>query len=148
MKKHRKAIIILLCLVLLTVIVVFLRIRPISYQDSVKVCNSNGVTRDVEFDIVLHPKLLGGATMSGTIRVDGQEYVSVSDIYQDAFEGSSYMFQIPADSALQANSNTVIVDLYKDGFKAYRLLILESGKLIDYYGPAQNVNEVEAIKNK
>lgn len=148
MKKHRKAIIILLCLVLLTVIVVFLRIRPISYQDSVKVCNSNGVTRDVEFDIVLHPKLLGGATMSGTIRVDGQEYVSVSDIYQDAFEGSSYMFQIPTDSALQANSNTVIVDLYKDGFKAYRLLILESGKLIDYYGPAQNVNEVEAIKNK
>lgn len=148
MKKHRKAIIILLCLVLLTVIVVFLRIRPISYQDSVKVCNSNGVTRDVEFDIVLHPKLLGGATMSGTIRVDGQEYVSVSDIYQDAFEGSSYMFQIPTDSALQANSNTVIVDLYKDGFKAYRLLILESGKLIDYYGPAQNVNEVEAIKKK
>lgn len=169
MKKKTKIAIIVISITVLFLIMCIIYFRPRHYRGSYTAYSLEGVTVSVEFDVTLHKRLWNGDKLTGSIFVDGKEYVSLWDIFgyfSDNAEGfrskTRFAFWQHADNALESHSDSIILDLYEkgrfDNFKITTLKILDD--LSDplnlpqgdfetdmqiYYGPAASLAEAEDI---
>lgn len=156
-------------LIFFAMAIVLIYFRPRNYRGSYTACSLEGVTVSVEFDVTLHKRLWNGDKLTGSIFVDGKEYVSLWDIFgyfNDNAEGfkskTRFEFWQLADYALESHTDSIILDLYEkgqfDNFKITTLKILDDlsdplnlpqGDLeVDmqvYYCPADSKVEAENI---
>ena len=169
MKKKTKIAFIVIIITVLFLIMCIIYFRPRHYRGSYTACSLEGDTVSVEFDVTLHKRLWNGDKLTGSIFVDGKEYVSLWDIFgyfSDNAEGfrskTRFEFWQSAGYALESHSDSIILDLYEkgrfDNFKITTLKILEDlsdplnlpqGDLETdmqvYYGPAASQDEAEDI---
>ena len=121
-------------------------VRPIHFRQSVLVCSIDGDPLEVLFDVTVYGHFRGETTMRGKLIVDGAEYVSIHDLYENASDSTdSHYFQIPAENALEGTQNTIILNLYDDSFEAFSMLLRKEQELYCYYGQASSQEEAYEV---
>lgn len=107
MKRRTKIAIIVLPLFLILLVTYVIFFKPLRYSGSYTACTIEGDTVSVEFDMTLYRGLWNKDRMTGSIFVDGSEYVSLWDLthgsgssipVEDLANGSPSVFCQSADT--------------------------------------------------
>lgn len=107
MKRRTRIAIIVLPLFLILLVTYVIYFKPLHYSGSYTACTIDGDTVSVEFDMILYRGLWNKDRMTGSIFVDGSEYVSLWDLthgsgssipVEDLANGSPSVFYHSADT--------------------------------------------------
>ena len=108
-KRRTKIALIVLPLVLILLITCIIYFKPLHYSGSCTACTVEGDTILVEFDVILHRGWWNKVKITGSIFVDGREYVNFWDLnrkyhitVEDYTNGVSQIFCQPADTYMES----------------------------------------------
>lgn len=122
--------------------------RPISYQGTAVVCNVEGKTVEVVYNVVWHRHCLGNDgtgklgfydKICGRLMIEGVEYISAWDFYSN-YRGIAGYFICPdsiptVPSGQAANVRKFAILDLKKGFDSFSILVMEPEGGNYYYGP-------------
>lgn len=162
-------------LIICVIIICVIFYRPRHFHGSYTACSLEGDTVSVEFDVVLHKGLWNGDKLTGSVFVDGKEYVSPWDLFgyfsdnAKSFKSKTrFEFWKPADYIMESHGDRILLELHEEGqFDCFRITTLKAleealldplnsqqlledveTEIKEYYGPATSWNEVEEIQSE
>lgn len=176
MKRRTKIAIIVLPLFLILLVTYVICFKPLHYSGSYTACTIEGDTVSVEFDMILYRGLWNKDRMTGSIFVDGSEYVSLWDLthgsgsipVEDLANGSPSLFYQSADTFMGSVQGDCVY-LYMERNRLDNFMISVAKRLDEvspdstvanasaqngeyethlYFGPAASRAEAEEIRSK
>ena len=155
---NKKTVVILL-VVLVSVLVFALYIKPIEMNKRMFLCTTSGEKIMVKLDISIKRNVFAPDTLMGTLDVDGEEYVSIYSTNMNMEQGTIIerlakkikgernfqYFILPTNSAEEAHQCMVQMKFGKEYDEVF-LWLIQDGESKIYYGPAETKEEAQMIE--
>lgn len=123
--------------------------RKVKFQETVFACSYEGETISATFDVELWKYWYMEDEMHGSITVGDMVYVSGIDEYpRENWQIDDHIFLVPVNYGLDWLDNYIEIDLVGNSFDAFRMILKKDETYKAYYGPAENVGEVEIVLEK
>lgn len=145
MKKKRFIVVGVLALMLLIVIgVVYYAPKKISMKGLV--WSRDGEAKEVTFDVRYHRRLFQEPKLTGTIILDGTEYVAVREVYNE-WKTNRRMFVVPTTSPIDV-TEYIYVQSIDSKLDCVWIHEVNAQGQCSYFGPAQTPEEAKQVMEK